>query len=361
MSCNERNKRRLELPFDSIVEILSWLPVESLLRFKCVCKRWCSLIQDYNFILKNMDRTSTMLLFYPCKSHDENFEFVSSCAGLCMEKSASESASNSTVFRIRNPATHQVLYLPDPPPYTSSVDFAFNSLTGECKVLCFYWEKLYLNVPAAFGFKVITIGKDEQWRPLELPDQNKLRKKRAFRGYYSRVNKVEGVCHLFQIITFTDEDEDMYLEVQSLDLWSEHFTTNTLPQGVSLDWNEVSVLRWNNCLSVGYMKEESLDLMVLQDYKERKWSPNMIIIPVKGPKKNDGRPKFAKEITKIPSTEFDLHINDEGDYRLSSVRKEEMREAKCGETGEILHKPSLVSFKGIMMPENGYYPKNEGK
>ncbi|XP_004305537.1 PREDICTED: F-box protein At5g65850-like [Fragaria vesca subsp. vesca] len=227
-----------------------------------------------------MDRTSTMLLVYPCTSHDDNFEFVSSCAGLCMEKST---ASNSTIFLIRNPATHQVLYLPDPPPYTASVDFAFNLSTGECKVICFYCEKPFINVDAAFGFKVITIGKDEQWRSLELPDGNKLRKKAVFRGYYTRVNEVEGNCHLVQIIRFTDEEEDMYREVQTLDIWSEHFTTNTLPEGVSLNWKEVHVVRWNNCLSVGYTKEESLDLWVLQDYKEQKWSPNKIIIPVKGP------------------------------------------------------------------------------
>ncbi|KAL6141548.1 hypothetical protein ACLB2K_059836 [Fragaria x ananassa] len=296
-----------------------------------------------------MDRTSTMLLVYPCTSHDDNFEFVSSCAGLCMKKST---ASISTIFRIRNPATHQVLYLPDPPPYTASVDFAFNLSTGECKVICFYCEKPFINVDAAFGLKVITIGKDEQWRSLQLPDGNKLRKKSVFRGYYTRVNEVEGNCHLVQIIRFTEEKEDMYIEVQTLDIWSEHFTTNTLPEGVSLDWKEVHVVRWNNCLSVGYTKEESLDLWVLQDYKEQKWSPNKIIIPVKGPKKNDGRPMFAKDIAEIFFYRIDLHISDEGEYRLSQVMKEEIRT----ETGEIIHKPSLISFKGIMMAGNGYHP-----
>nr|XP_011467380.1 PREDICTED: F-box/WD-40 repeat-containing protein 1 [Fragaria vesca subsp. vesca] len=45
-----------ELPFDIITEILSWLPVESLLRFKCVCKNWRSLLGDYKFIAKHMAR-----------------------------------------------------------------------------------------------------------------------------------------------------------------------------------------------------------------------------------------------------------------------------------------------------------------
>ncbi|KAL6201651.1 hypothetical protein ACLB2K_025363 [Fragaria x ananassa] len=35
-----------ELPFEIITEILSWLPVDALLRFKCVCKTWRSLLLE---------------------------------------------------------------------------------------------------------------------------------------------------------------------------------------------------------------------------------------------------------------------------------------------------------------------------
>ncbi|GAB2298454.1 hypothetical protein Dimus_032519 [Dionaea muscipula] len=38
----------VELPKDVVVEILARLPTKSLIRFKCVCKRWFSLIgSDY--------------------------------------------------------------------------------------------------------------------------------------------------------------------------------------------------------------------------------------------------------------------------------------------------------------------------
>ncbi|KAM7497630.1 hypothetical protein LguiA_022044 [Lonicera macranthoides] len=37
-------------PTEIIVNILSWLPPRSLLRFRCVCKSWCSLISSPNFI-----------------------------------------------------------------------------------------------------------------------------------------------------------------------------------------------------------------------------------------------------------------------------------------------------------------------
>lgn len=272
MPCSQRNIRiskpvkLSELPFDSISEILSWLPVECLLRFKGMCKQWCSLIKDYKFVLKHMERTSPMLLLYPCKSNDANFEFVSSSAGLCMEKSV----SNSRVFRIRNPATHQVLYLPDVPPYTTTVDFAFNSFTGECKVLCVYWDKIRRNVDAKFGFKVLTIGNDEHWRLLEIPDQNKLRNKSVLQGCSTAVDKVEGVCHLLQTIRVTDNEEDLYMEIHSLDLWSECFITSTLHRGDFSDFNDVQFLLWNNCLTVGYATETSLEyFLVLEEYKER--------------------------------------------------------------------------------------------
>ncbi|KAM7502980.1 hypothetical protein LguiB_001884 [Lonicera macranthoides] len=38
------------IPPELIVNILSWLPPRSLLRFRCVCKSWCSLISSPNFI-----------------------------------------------------------------------------------------------------------------------------------------------------------------------------------------------------------------------------------------------------------------------------------------------------------------------
>ncbi|KAM7502972.1 hypothetical protein LguiB_001876 [Lonicera macranthoides] len=38
------------IPQELVVNILSWLPPRSLLRFRCVCKSWCSLISSPNFI-----------------------------------------------------------------------------------------------------------------------------------------------------------------------------------------------------------------------------------------------------------------------------------------------------------------------
>lgn len=53
---------------DVIAEILSWLPVKSLLRFRCVCKAWHALISESYFVDKHLHRTKINLLLKR-KSH----------------------------------------------------------------------------------------------------------------------------------------------------------------------------------------------------------------------------------------------------------------------------------------------------
>nr|XP_019068231.1 putative F-box protein At3g10240 [Solanum lycopersicum] len=54
-------------------EIISWLPVKSIVRFKCVCKAWNTWIEHPNFSKLQLARSQglTRLLFelYPCKSY----------------------------------------------------------------------------------------------------------------------------------------------------------------------------------------------------------------------------------------------------------------------------------------------------
>ncbi|KRG93909.1 hypothetical protein GLYMA_19G048600v4 [Glycine max] len=47
-----------QLPQDLIEEILSWLPVKSLMRFRCVSRTWNSLIFQAHFVKLNLQRSS---------------------------------------------------------------------------------------------------------------------------------------------------------------------------------------------------------------------------------------------------------------------------------------------------------------
>lgn len=47
---------------DFVIEILSWLPVKSLLRFRCVCKSWRALISNFYFVNKHLSHAVTTRL-----------------------------------------------------------------------------------------------------------------------------------------------------------------------------------------------------------------------------------------------------------------------------------------------------------
>ncbi|KAL0363267.1 UNVERIFIED_CONTAM: F-box protein [Sesamum calycinum] len=82
--------RRQLLPHELVFEILSWLPVSSLLRFKCVSKRWSSTIQDPAFVDVHMKRAIGSWVFRttsddPYESSAEQI-YISRCRGLILEK-----------------------------------------------------------------------------------------------------------------------------------------------------------------------------------------------------------------------------------------------------------------------------------
>ncbi|KAK9289337.1 hypothetical protein L1049_007492 [Liquidambar formosana] len=48
-----------DLPHDVVIEILSRLPVKTLLRFRCVCKSWYATITHPSFITTHLNRISS--------------------------------------------------------------------------------------------------------------------------------------------------------------------------------------------------------------------------------------------------------------------------------------------------------------
>ncbi|KAL5769476.1 hypothetical protein ACOSP7_013630 [Xanthoceras sorbifolium] len=46
----------VKLPEDMIIEILSILPVKSLIRFRCVSKSWYALVKSSSFISKHLKK-----------------------------------------------------------------------------------------------------------------------------------------------------------------------------------------------------------------------------------------------------------------------------------------------------------------
>lgn len=55
-------RRQRHIPEDIVIRILSRLPVESLLRFRCVSKAWLSLISDPKFTLDSSQRRNKIAI-----------------------------------------------------------------------------------------------------------------------------------------------------------------------------------------------------------------------------------------------------------------------------------------------------------
>ncbi|XP_062160539.1 probable F-box protein At1g14315 [Alnus glutinosa] len=63
-----------ELPEDLVIQILVWLPVVSLLRFKSVCKSWYALITNQNFITKHLLHNKNINTQLLLKTRDKTTE-----------------------------------------------------------------------------------------------------------------------------------------------------------------------------------------------------------------------------------------------------------------------------------------------
>ena len=165
-----------ELLFDLIEEILIRLPIKSLLRFRCVCKEWNSLIQENNdFIKKHMSRATPVLVeesHFICHSEfkttthlhhansfglDRGFSTLAISEGLVVEN------LSDRFFTIRNPATRKVLHLPRPPGNNHRMWFNFSS----SRLLCEH-SVLEHVLETEKDYKLLKIG-DNWWRPLD-PD-----------------------------------------------------------------------------------------------------------------------------------------------------------------------------------------------
>ncbi|CAH8390002.1 unnamed protein product [Eruca vesicaria subsp. sativa] len=75
------------LPLDLAEEILYKLPIESIVRFKSVCKDWHALINDKRFIYKLLDLSHDRTMYtIPDKLHNYTLKAIIHCDGLLLCK-----------------------------------------------------------------------------------------------------------------------------------------------------------------------------------------------------------------------------------------------------------------------------------
>ncbi|XP_017259002.1 F-box protein CPR1 [Daucus carota subsp. sativus] len=181
-------------PEQLIPEILLHLPVKHLLRIRCVCKPWCSLIDSPSFVKRHLQRNietnpdSHIILrscssgsnFFmadvhslcnspaveiddPVKTYLSGAEFLGSCNGIvCLLK-------NNTDILLWNPATRKLRELPKPTSFTlpssfmgfSIFGFGYDHLNDDYKVVKIFDYQIWGMLVTVYSLK------NDSWRQAE--------------------------------------------------------------------------------------------------------------------------------------------------------------------------------------------------
>ncbi|XP_059641858.1 putative F-box protein At3g16210 [Cornus florida] len=276
------------LPQDVIIEILSRLPVKSLLRARVVCKNWYTIIKNPSFVTKHFnhtnnsgrlfvnrfDKTSQKFVFslfpdqtlagsppvYQDVAADVlHYLWVGACNGiLCLCN-----RNNWKHFALWNPATREFKSLPVfprsfPPNVASSQEtfgFGFDPITNDYKVV-WIWNTLDDVMEMRYGpyqVAVYTLSTDS-WRYLDvaLP--------------YSSIATprsntcINGVYHWFAI------HDDGHPVILSFDMGIELFhEIRDIPSS-----KPPVLVSYNNSLALMYYDRGPVNIWVMKE--ERGWS-----------------------------------------------------------------------------------------
>ncbi|TQD90886.1 hypothetical protein C1H46_023565 [Malus baccata] len=315
-----------ELPSEIICfQILPRLPSKSLMRFKCVCKSWSSLVHNPSFadahqslhrnklthlllttwdtatrqqhflsVQINQDGSPTPaihLLNLPTMSNDHRLYNAQSTNGLvCLYPSNTLSRDHTLAYLdppnfIFNPCTRESIILPHASPAycTSHVTyhFGFGPLTNEYKVLQVQTFRPHYSIPTdmTFMFKIFKLG-TSLWRRLEV-DLNDL----AFDPLECPF-KVQAVC-INGAIHWMHWKENV---VVVFDIGDEKFRVIPFHQDyicfIHCIFGEVmrNVLEVDGCLAlIGDKKlmilQNMMALWILKDYQNQVWVRKTIMLP----------------------------------------------------------------------------------
>lgn len=240
-------------PPDLIIQILCFLPIISLLRFKCVCKSWCEIIQGSYFIEKHR-LCAESVWKYDC----EEFQLLIAKHGLVVERS-----KFGFKYRIRNPMTKQVLDLPNPQIGKNfSIGISYLPISQNYELICFNSSR------TCAYFKVLTIGVDLEWRRVDFPI-NMNNNLRTMTGTFKSLIADSK----YFLARFDDTCEMCFLE-----FGSEMTTSIEVPRNLTFSDGLVT-FPWNKNFSIVKLEEKNLlHGWVLEDYKMQKWDEKKIFL-----------------------------------------------------------------------------------
>nr|GMD97654.1 putative F-box protein At3g52320 [Ipomoea batatas] len=273
------------LPEDMAAEILSCLPVESLLRFKCVCKNWRHLIHQDDFVEKHY-RRAAMCFYYPhlnCINqltmfewpiphilNDAEFSCIDVQKGLLLEHEHCKDRTER--LRIRNPATRQTVYLPDlrvgesSPTWVVARMFFVAKSINECTVISFSESKESVLLGR---FRALTVGIDATWRPLKNSQPNSIHYISSAGGK-SKIYAL-SIENVFYVVTLDADDK----KILCVNAEKESIKTIKIPENLVPDWSYVTPREWNSNLSLFYHKGDQINIWVLMKNSKNDWDKSV--------------------------------------------------------------------------------------
>ncbi|XP_057772490.1 F-box/kelch-repeat protein At3g23880-like [Salvia miltiorrhiza] len=233
------------LPNDVIIEILSWLPVKSLLKFKCVCRSWRALISSRRFIKAQLESSKSApnlardMLAIPCEDEIRNLKVCSVSSMLhesvsqvydfsypfdsssCVVESSRDGLlllSSSDEMILWNPSTRTWKTLPDfDQEFVHGYELCYDKSSDDYKVVAFSDSSNSIVT-------VYSLGNDE-WKRIK--DISSL----VMGG------SLVMTCNAFangKLYCLIEPDFGSYSDILSLDLEEEEFEILQMPSYVKV-------------------------------------------------------------------------------------------------------------------------------
>ncbi|KAJ0789133.1 putative F-box domain-containing protein [Helianthus annuus] len=307
-------KAKSSFPEEIIEDILSRIPVKSILRFKSVSKSWLSLISAPSFhkLHSTVGPRTTALFFTAHDSSTKTRYFFSgandggSVANLMKLDNTVFNAAHKFTEHLKglvcftsrdtlcgklyafvfNPTTHKFFKLPDPPvPLRNYTDekkgdyylFGFDEPSDEHKVLYIDVELIKPTTIVVMIFSMSTYS----WRKIEVDLPLGLSARRCFSGTGGSVC-VNSVIHMMlrnplEILAFDLTTETFYIVNKHPEAAPDSILTSIYPYAklVKINgllglacWDPWNVAEWNK-----------VHIWMLQDYEKRVWVRETVTIP----------------------------------------------------------------------------------
>ncbi|XP_050109667.1 F-box protein At4g19940-like [Malus sylvestris] len=371
-----------ELPSEIIwFQILPRVPSKSLMRFKCVCKSWSSLVRNPSFVdahqsfhrnklthllLTTWDRATRQqhflsaqinqdgtptpaihLLNLPMGSDHRLYNAQSTNGLVCLYLSNNLSRHHTLAYLdppnfIFNPCTRESIILPHASPAycTSHVTyhFGFSPLTNEYKVLQVQTFRPHDSIPTdmTFMFKIFKLG-TSLWRRLEI-DRNDLPFEPLKCPFAVQSVCINGAMHWMHL------KENV---VVVFDIGDEKFRVIPLPQdyvsfihriGYPMGDAMRNVVEVGGCLAlIGDKKlvrsQNMMALWILKDYENQVWIREAITFPLRWRALGCPVPLRTIHNGELLLQSIELHVHEAPDHVRVHVYNMESNSFRGSEIG----------------------------